>query len=97
MPADARFYERISRIERGCQWEPEGVISAKEMRRAAARAKARKKGGQKLSVVIAIAAAGIYFQPQVPDPILGFFSAPTTEAAIASLNQMSVFAGISAP
>ncbi len=97
MPADARFFERINRIEKGCQWQPDGVLSAQEIARMKSRSHARKKGGQKLSVLIAMTAAYIYFQPEVPEPILGFFSAPTTEAAIASLNQMSVFAGISVP
>ncbi|MEM9250124.1 MAG: hypothetical protein AAGB05_15705 [Pseudomonadota bacterium] len=97
MSADARFYERINRIESGCQWQPDGVLNPREIARLKARGQARKKGGQKLSVLIAATAAWIYFQPEVPEPIVGFFAAPTTEAAIASLNQMSVFARVSAP
>ena len=97
MPADKRFFERIARIERGITWEPDGVISSQELRRIAARKKKREKKGHALSILIAAAAALIYLQPDVPEPIIGFFEAPTTEAAIASLNQMSLFAKVSAP
>ena len=97
MTSDKRFLERIARIERGITWEPDGVISSQELRRIAARKSQRKRKGQSLSVLIAAAAALIYLQPDVPEPIKGFFAAPTTEAAIASLNQMPIFAKVSAP
>jgi hypothetical protein len=97
MPADKQFIERLARIEKGRQWAPDGVVhQPKAHGEAAKRQQAR---GRKLRLFLAMAcgvpAWVIYAEPQVPDPILGFFTAPTTEAAMASLGQMPFLSGIS--
>ena len=94
MPADRKFHERIGRIRSGTTWACDGVVDPRRTERKARRAKALNR--LMLTAVLfaaapfAMAASGV----SVPEPIVGFFTAPTTEAAMASLGRMELFASL---
>jgi hypothetical protein len=96
MPADKRFHERIQRIERGRTWVPDGVVHYPASHRHRAR-RGRRGGGagtsilMLLAVPVALALAG---PERLPDPVRGFFTAPTTEAAMASLGEWAPLSGV---
>ena len=94
MPADKQFHERIGRINAGTTWACDGVVDPRREERQARRAHALGRLTLTLAMVaaapLALAAAGM----TVPEPIVGFFTAPTTEAAMASLGRMELFAGL---
>ncbi len=93
VPADKRFHERIQRIEAGRTWVPDGVIHAEP----AGRVRRTRRGGAGLSLLmmLAVPAALLLAGPErLPEPVLGFFAAPTTEAAMASLGEWELMAGI---
>jgi hypothetical protein len=94
MPADKRFHERIGRINAGTTWACEGVVDPRRIQRKSRRTKAL---GRFVLTVFLFAAAPFgmaAYGVTVPDPIIGFFTAPTTEAAMASLGRMELFAGL---
>jgi len=93
MPADKRFHERIKRIEKGRTWTPDGVVHAEP----AGRARRARRGGVGVSLLmmLAVPAALVLAGPErLPAPVLGFFTAPTTEAAMASIGQWEPMANI---
>ena len=94
MPADRKFHERIGRINAGTTWACDGVVDPRRNERKARRAKAMNRFVVTAVLFAAapfgLAASGV----TVPEPIVGFFTAPTTEAAMASLGRMDAFAGL---
>ena len=94
MPADRKFHERIGRINAGTTWACDGVVDPRRDERQSRRAHAL--GRFTVTAVLfaaapfGLAASGV----TVPEPIVGFFTAPTTEAAMASLGRMDAFAGL---
>ena len=96
MPADKHFHERIQRIERGKTWAPDGVIHCPPGQKHRNR-RSRRSGGPGLSVLMLLAlpaAAALAGPERLPAPVVGFFTAPTTEAAMASLGQWPPLAEI---
>ena len=94
MPGDKRFYERLSRIEKGKTWVPDGVVHDSHYK------KKRKPRGSSawpsILMVLAVPAALAIAGPEaLPAELLGFFQAPTTEAAMASLGQWTPLANLS--
>jgi hypothetical protein len=93
MQGDKRFQQRIERIRRGKTWVPDGVVQT-----VPGRTHRRGRGGGAglpILMVLAVPAALALAGPErLPEPVLGFFTAPTTEAAMASLGRMDAFAGL---
>ena len=94
MPADKGFHDRIRRIETGRTWAPDGVIHCPPGRR---QDKRGRSGGAGLTILMTLAlpVALLLVGPDaLPEPVQGFLSAPTTEAAMASLGQWELLADI---
>jgi hypothetical protein len=87
MPADKRFMERIERIRRGKTWVPDGVIQ-EPLCHASRRTRGGGGAGLSILMILAVPVALVLAGPDtLPEPLQGFFTAPTTEAAMASLGE----------
>jgi len=95
MPADRRFHERIARIEKGKTWVPDGVVRTTPAE-ARARRQARKNRLFYAFLTLVLAPVGLVLAGPLllPDPVRDFFSADSTEAAMASLSEIEIFSRI---